>query len=61
MAGKKDYFINVVCYSQKRYQIKAKSLEAAQERYNNGDYDLCHEGGALDGEIVNEEWEEEAV
>lgn len=51
------YTVKVVCYAQKTYTIEADSLEAAKDRYYNGDYDEVCEGGALDGEVVDEEWE----
>lgn len=58
MSKKKEYKVHVVCYSQKTYTIKAKSLKEAKERYAEGEYDDCYEGGMMDGETVNEDWEE---
>lgn len=54
----KEYHVCVVCYEQKRYTIKAETLAEAEKRYQEGEYDDVYEGGALNGEIVNEEWEE---
>ena len=53
----KEYTVTVVCYQQKCYTILAKTLEEAKERYAEGEYDSVREGGVLDGELVNEEWD----
>lgn len=56
----KKFVICVVSYHQVRYTIRAKTLEEAKDKYENGDFDFedGEEGGAMHGEVVNEEWEE---
>lgn len=54
----KEFHVRVCSYKQINYTIRAKTLKEAKERYGMGEYDSCYEGGPMDGETVNEDWEE---
>lgn len=53
-----EYHVRVSCYKQLNYTVLAKDLKTAKEKYHRGEYEDCSEGGPMDGETINEEWDE---
>jgi hypothetical protein len=54
----KQFRVRVCAYRQINYIIRAATLARAKELYSKGIYDERTEGGAMDGETVQEDWEQ---